>query len=300
MSCPAGEARGSSGDARPHALLAVIVGAVIVGRDGGQPATAASLPSLALAVSTGLHVAAGLMVAFAVGTRPLDGPPEVATVEIVEIAARSAPLIDPAAIESAAPPPPVDLKPPDMQAAIPPPPEPPPPPDAISPAPAMTLPPPEQPPPAPRFDPPPRPRPPQPVARPVAPPAPRPAPAATAAGPVSNDPAAPAGVPVAPAASRSGLSDPAYVQRLLGALERHREYPRAARERGDQGRSTLRLAIAASGALLEVRLERGSGHDDLDEAALRMARRAAPFPPLPPSLGAERATFIVPIVFALR
>jgi protein TonB len=93
---------------------------------------------------------------------------------------------------------------------------------------------------------------------------------------------------------------PPYAPILLDWLGRHRDYPRAARLRRQEGTPRIALTLDRSGRLLGLELTTGSGHELLDQAALDMARRAAPFPPpqLPP--GNDRATFVVPVQFHLE
>jgi protein TonB len=50
-------------------------------------------------------------------------------------------------------------------------------------------------------------------------------------------------------------------------------YPRAARLRGAEGTALLRVRIAPDGGVAELRVERSSGHADLDGAALRAVAR---------------------------
>lgn len=58
-------------------------------------------------------------------------------------------------------------------------------------------------------------------------------------------------------------------------------YPQAARDQGLYGRLVLAVDINADGSLRSVRIERGSGHAELDDAATRIVRLAAPFSPFP-------------------
>lgn len=58
-------------------------------------------------------------------------------------------------------------------------------------------------------------------------------------------------------------------------------YPEAAREQGLYGNLILDVAINADGSVREINLRRSSGHAELDEAAERIVRLAAPFAPLP-------------------
>jgi protein TonB len=105
-------------------------------------------------------------------------------------------------------------------------------------------------------------------------------------------------LPQPPAAPSQAM--PPYAPILLDWLGRHRDYPRAARLRRQEGTPRIALTLDRSGHLLDLQLREASGHDLLDQAALDMARRAAPFPPpqLPP--GNEKATFIVPVQFYLE
>jgi protein TonB len=159
---------------------------------------------------------------------------------------------------------------------------------------------------------------PKPVATPAKPPAPAPTPPAP---PPSTQAAAPP-VPPRPSMQRSvdmrdiaGLApsttaaagsstgsaaEANYASLLYRAIDRVRFYPAGARDRGEQGRVVLRVTIAADGRLLDAYIAQGSGFPDLDAATIDMARRAAPYPPLPRALGAERASFNVPVIFGIR
>ena len=64
-------------------------------------------------------------------------------------------------------------------------------------------------------------------------------------------------------------------------------YPQDARDKGVYGRLKLRVDIRADGSLIDVRIQRGSGHPELDEAAIRIVRLAAPFAPFPPALARD-------------
>lgn len=63
-------------------------------------------------------------------------------------------------------------------------------------------------------------------------------------------------------------------------------YPAEAKAQGLGGTLTLRVSIAADGALNDVRVVRGSGHAVLDAAALRIVRLAAPYAPFSPTMRA--------------
>ncbi len=61
-------------------------------------------------------------------------------------------------------------------------------------------------------------------------------------------------------------------------------FPDAARRLNTSAGPSLEVAIAADGDLREVRIARSSGYAELDEAARRIVKLAAPFPPFPPEL----------------
>lgn len=231
--------------------------------------TTTRIPPLALAAAAGLHVLVGIAVldlwqrSFAFDeTLPLE-------IEIVMPAA--APQLEPEQEPTAEP----------VTAAAEAEPEPPPPePEIVAFDPAF-IPEPEPPPPL-VFE---KPKPPVPKPAPPKPAAvPRPAPAVAAAA------------PPAPAAPRH---DPSYLDRLAAAIERERDYPMHSRRQGHQGRVVVHVVIAASGRLVSAQVLTGSGLETLDRAALGMVQRAR-LPPLTPGLGAESATFTIPIVFAIR
>jgi protein TonB len=256
--------------------------------------TTTRIPPLALAAAAGLHVLVGIAVldlwqrSFAFDeTLPLEieivmpaAPPQpeteqVPTVEPVTAAAEPEPETPPPTTEAAAPPPPPE---PEIVAFDPnfiPEPEPPPP---------LVL---EQPKPPLPTPTPPKPTPPRPAA------APRPPAAVAATTPPAPAVSAPAPAPVAP------RHDPSYLDRLAAAIERERDYPHHSRRQGHQGRVVIHIVIAASGKLISARVLTGSGLESLDQAALGMVQRAR-LPPLTPGLGAESATFTIPIVFSMR
>ncbi len=58
---------------------------------------------------------------------------------------------------------------------------------------------------------------------------------------------------------------------------------------------TLRLVIARDGRLLSADVAQSSGTPSIDQAILAGARRNSPYLPLPPEIGGDRATFLVPL-----
>ncbi len=166
--------------------------------------------------------------------------------------------------------------------------------------------------PKPRKPPPPpaaKPLPPQEVAKAVAPaPAPEPpaetpseqASIAGAAGKAGTQAAPQAGS--GPAASAGGAPGAAvdYMARLQAWLERHKEYPRAARMRRQEGVVMLRFTIGRDGRVLAHRIENSSGHRLLDAAVEEMIQRANPLPAPPPEIELAQLELVVPVQFQLR
>jgi protein TonB len=134
----------------------------------------------------------------------------------------------------------------------------------------------------------PAPRPRAPRRRPPAPPAP----AALAAAPAE---ATAQPVPVAAPAPPSVAAPP---PRLYAVFRPAPHYPRAARRRGAEGTTWLRVELAPTGRVLEVAVERSAGHGDLDRAAVD-AVSTWRFAPLE-GMDASDRWFRIPVDFRLR
>jgi periplasmic protein TonB len=79
-----------------------------------------------------------------------------------------------------------------------------------------------------------------------------------------------------------------YLHGLKKKIEAAWVYPRVAAQSGLGGQLTLEFSIAREGDLLNVTLLDSSGHNILDESALKAIKSAAPYHPFPPSLRAKR------------
>lgn len=208
------------------------------------------------------------------------------------------------------PPPPVAAPPPPVQEELPvieskapePEPEPdPPPPKPEPPKPKhVERPPPPKPKPPEKKPEPPKPAPeppPQVASKPAAEPQPyyRPAP------PAQTMAAVPAAMPM-PAAPRMA-PDPSieanYLGLLLASLEKHKEYPRRAQQRRQQGTVQLRFVLHRDGSVSSYSVHRSSGHRLLDEAVIEMIQRAVPLPPIPPSLDKTNWEIVLPVNFTM-
>ena len=91
-----------------------------------------------------------------------------------------------------------------------------------------------------------------------------------------------------------------YATVLLAWLEQHKEYPRRAQARRQEGVARLFIAVGRDGTVLEARIEQSAGHRLLDQAALDMLERAAPLPPPPNTIPGDRIEIVVPVHFFLK
>jgi len=91
-----------------------------------------------------------------------------------------------------------------------------------------------------------------------------------------------------------------YIAVLQAWLERHKQYPRRAQRRRQEGTALLYFVMDADGQVLEHRLQRSSGHSLLDREVVAMIERAQPLPKVPPDMQRERLELVVPVEFFLR
>lgn len=89
------------------------------------------------------------------------------------------------------------------------------------------------------------------------------------------------------------------VETLAYAANPAPRYPRTALRAGDEGRVLLKVLVGPDGRPQEVRIERGSGHRDLDKAAREQVLAAWRFHPATRDGRAVAAWALVPIDFVL-
>lgn len=106
------------------------------------------------------------------------------------------------------------------------------------------------------------------------------------------------------AESRSGGGLPRasadYLSLLQAWLERHKEYPRRAQARRQEGTVLLHFVMDREGNVLKYRITRSSGHSLLDEEVEEMIQRATPLPPMPDDMPDPRLELVIPVQFLLR
>lgn len=111
--------------------------------------------------------------------------------------------------------------------------------------------------------------------------------------------AAPNAAP-SPAPAQTAGPPPDYLTSIQARLARHKVYPRAAQLAREQGTVLLRFTVARDGRVLSWAIERGSGFASLDRQVETMIERAAPLPPIPESITADRLDIVLPVQFALQ
>lgn len=153
--------------------------------------------------------------------------------------------------------------------------------------------------------PPPKPvvKPPTPVAAktPPAPPVPSPPVEVPvqAAAPPSAAPMPPQMAALPPSVGRPG-ADADYFAAILAWLEKHKEYPRQAQMRRQQGTAVLYFELDRNGHVLSYRIKTSSGFPELDREVEAMIKRAEPLPPIPADIAQARLELQVPVQFRLR
>lgn len=83
-------------------------------------------------------------------------------------------------------------------------------------------------------------------------------------------------------------------------ISRFQVYPRIARRRGMEGQPVVAFTLNQQGQLTGLQLDRSSGYDLLDQAALDAVKQGAPYPAIPPSLQLNIFQFKLPISFILK
>ena len=91
-----------------------------------------------------------------------------------------------------------------------------------------------------------------------------------------------------------------YSSTLGRAIAKHKSYPKIAQMRGWQGDCLLDLKLDGNGNVLSASVKETSGHEVLDNQALEMARKAAPFPAPPDVLRGRSFNITVPVSFKLE
>lgn len=102
-------------------------------------------------------------------------------------------------------------------------------------------------------------------------------------------------------ALKAGDEAVTYRDLILAALHDAAYYPRAAANRMAHGKTVVCFTINRDGSLASVSIVTCSGLEILDEAAMKIVKKASShFPPIPDALMKDQVSYVVPIVFKKR
>jgi protein TonB len=92
-----------------------------------------------------------------------------------------------------------------------------------------------------------------------------------------------------------------YEQLISLWIEKFKKYPDEARSQGMQGETVVRIRIDRQGTVRYYILERSTGHQVLDKAAIDMVKRANPVPAVPNDYPqGDLIEFLIPVNFHLQ
>jgi TonB family protein len=91
-----------------------------------------------------------------------------------------------------------------------------------------------------------------------------------------------------------------YTRKITSQIQDNFVYPVEAYDKGLEGTLKLSLYLSSTGELLEVQIKQSSGSRILDENALRIINRIAPFPVFPPGIEEEELRINIPISYNIE
>ncbi|MDR1933761.1 MAG: TonB family protein [Spirochaetales bacterium] len=92
-----------------------------------------------------------------------------------------------------------------------------------------------------------------------------------------------------------------YAHIIRGHIDKHKEYPYAARRQEQEGSVRVRFTLSRTGLLVGDPVpEEKSRHQRLNAAAIEAVRKAQPYPAFPPELSGPELTFSVTVSFLLK
>lgn len=100
---------------------------------------------------------------------------------------------------------------------------------------------------------------------------------------------------VADGSSTGNSETSAYRDTVRAELARNKYYPRAAKLRRQEGVVHIEFTLTSNGALQNLKIFKSSGSRALDEATLKMVRKAAPFDPFPSTIPEAALKFKFPV-----
>ena len=88
-----------------------------------------------------------------------------------------------------------------------------------------------------------------------------------------------------------------YISKVIQQIRRNFVYPKAVKEANLGGSLKLRLRLSSSGQLQSVEIQESSGQAVLDENAVNIVKKAAPYPPFPSEMSQKELWIDLPIVY---
>lgn len=91
-----------------------------------------------------------------------------------------------------------------------------------------------------------------------------------------------------------------YFQLLAAKLAKNKRYPVISRRNGEEGIAKLFFIVDRNGKVLDYRITESSGSKRLDEAVIKMLKKAEPLPAFPDEMVQSQLEVNVPIAFQLN
>ncbi len=91
-----------------------------------------------------------------------------------------------------------------------------------------------------------------------------------------------------------------YFSMLAATLAKYKQYPIASRRRGEEGIVKLFFVVDRNGKVLDYRISESSGSKRLDDAVIKMLKKAEPLPAFPADMLQPQLEINVPIAFQLN
>lgn len=117
---------------------------------------------------------------------------------------------------------------------------------------------------------------------------------AAGAGGGSDEGAGAAAVSVGPSPAETADLIQIWGGKIRHAVERKKTYPRSSRRAGT---THIAMTVSRTGGLVAARVQKSSGSDRLDSAAMRAIKAAAPYQAAPSDLSGASFNFVLPVVF---
>ena len=91
-----------------------------------------------------------------------------------------------------------------------------------------------------------------------------------------------------------------FLRQVIARIQKVKRYPESARRNNLEGTAKIEVILSGDGKVNSVSLITASGYTVLDEEAIGMIKRAAPFPKIPEELEISEMKLVLPIVFRLE